>query len=225
MDYIKRPIDIKNMCGDEELSDYYVDMENREIYINGTIDEGVVINCIKPITDICHEDINNKVPIEERRPIAIYISSNGGDITSGLSLCDTIMMSSTPIVGIGIGAIYSMAFVILTCCHYRLSYPHASFLFHDGYLGCQATTSKFFDYVKHIQRREKEVKELILNNTNISKSLLNRKYHTDWFMTPQEALKLGVIDEILDYDAYKTFEKELEDENNKETAEEENKEV
>lgn len=186
-------------CNEGENTDYIVDVENREIYITGIIDDSLIPNVIKPILDICSKDEEEGLAYNERMPITLYFASSGGDITAGLALIDTIKMSPTPIVGIAISRAYSMACVILACCHYRIAFPHSSLMLHDGYSGIQTSTSKFFDVVDFMKKQEKQVKDLIIENTKIPRNLLQRKYHTDWFLTPQEAVELGIVDMVLEY--------------------------
>jgi ATP-dependent Clp protease protease subunit len=174
----------------------FTDIDNREIYILDMITPQAYEKYIIPIMEINKEDDAKDIPIEERRPIKIYIACNGGDVVSGMSLINIIKVSKTPTIAIVFHA-YSMGALISIACDARFCYEFSTFMFHDGMSGAQTTTTKMLDYLKHLSKQENKVKDFIVENTNISKQMVNKKYSNDWFLNAEEALKLGVVDGIL----------------------------
>jgi ATP-dependent protease ClpP protease subunit len=86
---------------------------------------------------------------------------------------------------------------IFLACHKRYCYPRSMFLIHDGFVGNEASTSKFKDFLKFLTMQEKQLKNLILSTTKITKAQLDKKFATEWYIDAEEALKLGIVDEIL----------------------------
>jgi ATP-dependent Clp protease protease subunit len=91
-----------------------------------------------------------------------------------------------------------MAVPVFTACHKRLSYPHASFLIHDGELGMGNSTKKVSDQYAYVLKQDEEVKKAIIENTKISPKLLKSKAREEWYFYAKMAVELGVVDEILD---------------------------
>lgn len=172
-----------------------VNYDTREIVINGQIDQTTMEKYIMPIIAMNKED--EGLSQEERQPITLYISCVGGDVSQGLALVDVIQASKTPVIGIVLPYAYSMGCSIFLACHKRYCYSRSMFLIHDGFVGNEASTSKFKDFLKFLTMQEKQLKNLILSTTKITKAQLNKKFATEWYIDAEEALRLGMVDEIL----------------------------
>lgn len=189
--------DLLKLLGEEPTNENkIVDYDNRIINIFKEIDEKSINNYILPIVTFNRED--DGLEIEDRQPIIIQIASNGGDVNVALSLIDVMLASHTPIITVNLCNAYSSGFLIGLAGHRRFAYKHSMFLLHDGYMGMQNSGSKFKDVYKFLMSREEAVKRYIAERTNISKSVINKNYHKEWFITADEALKLGIIDRVID---------------------------
>ena len=82
---------------DPTLVDYYKRLNNREILINQDIDDGIV--------EWNRED--KDVAIAERKPIKIWINSNGGSLNAINELINICNLSKTPVYAIGMAKCYS----------------------------------------------------------------------------------------------------------------------
>ena len=111
---------------DPDLLYYYNMMDNREIFVNFDIDENLIVNSYD-IIKWNKEDKN--IPIEERKPIKIFINSDGGCLNSILNLIDTIKLSKTPIITIGMGKAYSAGGLLLMAGHKRYIYSEIQLSF------------------------------------------------------------------------------------------------
>ena len=89
---------------------YLKDLQQRKMYLTDEISQATVTDIIRHIMQINREDMG--LPIENRKPIILYISSKGGDERSGYGLIDAIENSATPVYTVNIGYEYSMAFLI-----------------------------------------------------------------------------------------------------------------
>jgi ATP-dependent Clp protease protease subunit len=182
---------------DTVQTDSCVDYARREIKIVGVLDESTANKYILPIIKMNQEDDERELPEEERIPIKLYIACDGGDDRYGFALIDIIKASKTPVYGIVISHAYSMGALLPMACHYKACYPNSTFLIHDGTTGNQNSIGKFIDYFPFVIKREKLVKKYIVNHTTISKKLMNKNYTKEWWMTAEEALEYGLIDEII----------------------------
>jgi ATP-dependent Clp protease protease subunit len=177
-----------------ETHDFYC----RNIYITDEITDELCLVACKTID--FYEDIDNKdgVPVEERKPINIIINSPGGDITAAYMLIDKMKNSLTPVNTITIGEAESAACLIAISGTKRFANKHSAFLIHQGQASINNEAGKVVDWLKYYDSIIlKQMKEHILEDTKISKTDYDNKVREDWYLTANEALKYGLIDEII----------------------------
>ena len=111
------PMNIGNLqLPDPELLNYYKLAEHRIFYINDEINE-YTLEIQKAIIAI---NINDKdIEASERKPIFIYINTNGGLLQETMSLAQVMIMSKTPVVTVNVGSAYSGGALLLLAGHKR----------------------------------------------------------------------------------------------------------
>lgn len=169
------------------------------IFTLGEIDSDNTNEIIGLIYEVNRED-KIKEP-EKRDPIRIIVNCPGGLCYDGFGIIDVMESSLTPIHTIIHGQASSMGFAIAASGHYRFASKRAVFMLHE--------ISWYGDYEK-LQYHEQEIIEgrrtwkvyenIITEKTKIplKKIQMVRERKKEWYMTSQEALNLGVIDEILE---------------------------
>jgi len=170
-------------------------LKEREIILNNVVDDMIIETCIMQILRINKED--EIIIPEKRKPIKIYINTNGGDIDVGLVLCNVIQQSSTPVHTIALGKAYSMGGLVLIAGHKRFAYEFTSILIHDGSLGIGGSTKKVKETMNFYNEMENRIKKFILDNTKYTEELYDEKYGSEFFMYAQQAKELGIIDIII----------------------------
>ena len=166
---------------------------NREIVISD-IDFGLGASVDALIRFWNYQD--KDIPIGDRKPIKLYIDSNGGSLTDTLSIVDSVKMSKTPVIGVCTGTAYSGGFFILISCDKRIAYPHASFLFHEGATQNGGTSGQFENYTAFYKKQLNQLKEIVLQTTKIDEEEYQTIKREDIWYDAEEALKKGIIDEI-----------------------------
>lgn len=103
-------VDINALIAEGALDSYFYleDLKNRKLTLNQDIDQYVIDEVVSHIMRYNKED--KDVPPEERKPIILYIVSNGGEVDSGFELIDVILNSKTPVYTVNLGYQYSMGF-------------------------------------------------------------------------------------------------------------------
>lgn len=142
-------------------------------------------------------DDDNNIPINERKPIKIYIDSCGGSLTDTFTIIDAIKMSKTPVWTIAVGCAYSGGFFTFISGHKRFAYPHASFLFHEGSTQNGGTSGQFENYTAFYKRMLNQLKEITLANTNITEAQYQDIRKDDIWYTAEDGITEGFVDEIL----------------------------
>lgn len=169
---------------------------NREIML-GDIDADVGEAVEAYIRFFNTMDEEERIPIEDRQPIKIYIDSGGGDLCATLTMIDAIKMSKTPVWTINVGAAYSGGFFSFIAGHKRFAYPHSTFLYHEGSTQYGGDAGKFRNLAEFYTKKQLPMlKDITLKYTNISDELYEEKKRDDWWITADEALELGICDVI-----------------------------
>lgn len=168
---------------------------NREIYL-GDICEGTGSTVDGYIRFWNNYDNNHNIPIEEREPIKIYINSGGGSFTETFTMIDSIQMSKTPVWTICTGAAYSGGFFTFIAGHKRIAYPLASFLYHEGRTSNFADAGKFRNFAEFYNKELDQLKDITLKFTEMSEEYYKEHQRDDLWLTSDEALELGICDEI-----------------------------
>ncbi len=179
---------------DPTLLEHYRRLKKREILWNDDIDDAT-IDIALYIKKWNAED--KGIAPEERKPIKIFINSDGGSVDTVLHIIDMIGLSKTPVYTIGMGRVYSAGGLLLMAGHKRYVFPHTSCLIHDGSSGTIGSIGKMLDNLEFTKELEKRMKEYILSSTKITEEVYDRNYRRDWFMFSEEMIELGIADEIV----------------------------
>ena len=132
-------------------------------------------------------------------PIRFYLSTGGGTCYDGMALHDVIEASRTPIEVICTGKIMSMGIVVALGSKVRKAYRNTTFMIHQVQGISIGSLREMEDTVAEASRINDMLFRIIKEKTSITDAQLkdvvqNRK---DWFLTAEEALKLGIVTEII----------------------------
>lgn len=174
------------------------DLKQRKLYLNEGIDKDSVMEIIQHIIRYNVEDKGKDV--EKRKPILLYVTSNGGSVDAGYELIDMITASKTPVYTINLGFQYSMGFLIGIAGHKRFAMPNAKFLHHDGYNAAYDSGSKVQDRIKFDARVDDRTKEYVLSRSNITPEEYDANIRVEWYMFADEAKQKGFVDYIIGED-------------------------
>ena len=182
---------------DPTLLDYYKRLNNREILINQGIDDGIV-EWTQEIIDWNKEDKDIK-DYSKRKPIKIFINSNGGSLNAIMELITICNLSKTPVYAIGMGKCYSAGGLLLMGIpkgnRYILSTTEA--LVHDGSTGSMGDTGKVLDDLEQTKKTEEITKQFILDHTTIPEELYDKNYRRNWWLTSDEIINYGLADHVV----------------------------
>lgn len=190
------PSDVPNYS----LPDYhtlqkYEDMRDRVWWIEGEIFERSALECARYIQRINRED--DGIPVEQRKPIKLFIYSVGGDLVATFLLIDTILTSQTPVYTINAGEAMSAACLILICGQKRFAYEHSHSLIHTGHGGAQGDYEKIVAAMDDYKMLIENMRNIILSRTTITPALYNKKRAKDWYQSSADQVKYGIVDSVI----------------------------
>ena len=177
---------------------YVKDLLRRKMSITTEIEQGSVEDICRHIMQFNAED--KDIDVKDRKPILLYVVSNGGDVDAGFELIDTIMSSKTPVYTINLGYQYSMGFLIGLAGHKRFAMKNAKYLMHDGSNFIYNSGAKAQDQMSFNRKVEERIKQYVISRTKISPKLYDEKERVEWYMFADEAKALGVTDYIIGED-------------------------
>ena len=132
-------------------------------------------------------------------PIRFYLSTCGGTCYDGMALHDVIEASRTPIEMICTGKIMSMGIVVALGSKVRKAYRNTTFMIHQVQGISIGSLREMEDTVAEASRINDMLFRIIKEKTNITDAQLNDviQNRKDWFLTADEAFKLGIVTEII----------------------------
>lgn len=177
-----------------ELLNYYQDLDNRIIWLDGEVDV-YTLDIAKNIIGWNRDDA--AIPVDQRKPIKILFFSPGGALDVNNTLIDVISLSKTPIWGINMGCCCSAAAYIFLACHKRFMLPRAYFLYHQGSGSFSGTYGEVCAQMEDYQESIAELMEFMLTHTKYTAEELSEKIAGEWYIYPQEAVEKGICHEII----------------------------
>jgi len=173
---------------------YFRNLNKRTIIINEGISDTVIECVCLPLMEMDNDGSGKE--------INILLNSVGGEVHNGLFLCDLISKLKTKTTITVMAYAYSMGSLIIMAgfnnpnvtvkCHY-----FTTALIHSGSTYLEGTTTQVKDYFKFSEKYEGKIKSYILSHTKITEEQYEKMSRYEWYMTSEEMLEFGLVDEIL----------------------------
>lgn len=136
------------------------------------------------------------------KDISIYINSPGGSVYAGLGIYDTMQYIKSDVATICTGMAASMAAVLLVAGQEgkRSALPHSRVMIHQPLGGVQGQASDIEITAREIQKLKKELYTIISEHSHTDFDKVWADSDRDYWMTAEEALQYGMIDQILKHE-------------------------
>ncbi len=175
----------------ERVYDLYSKLlEDRIIMIYGEIDDNVSNIVVAELLYL--DSINND-------DISLYINSNGGSITAGMAIYDTMNFIKSDVSTTCIGMCASMAAFLLSSGKKgkRYSLKNSEIMIHQPLGGASGQATEIKIAADRILKIRKNMNKILSLNTNKDIKTIKKDTERDNFMSSYEALSYGIIDKIL----------------------------
>ena len=136
---------------------------------------------------------------DPEKDINLYINSPGGVITAGLAIYDTINLIGVDVSTICVGMAASMATVLLCAGAKgkRFALPNSTIHMHQPMGGAQGQAADIEIAAREILRLQDKIREIISKSTGQPYEQVARDSDRDFFLTPEQAVEYGLVDEVL----------------------------
>ena len=133
----------------------------------------------------------------------MYINSPGGSVTAGFAIYDTMQYIKCEVSTICIGLAASFGAFLLAggAKGKRMALPNTEIMIHQPAIhgnGVQGQATDIRIVSDHIQKSKQRLNRILAQNTGKSLEEIKRETERDHYMTAQEALEYGLIDQILE---------------------------
>ena len=137
---------------------------------------------------------------DPKRDIKLYINSPGGSVYDGLAIIDTMNYIEPDVQTIGIGLQASMGAMLLACGAKgkRFVLPNARIMIHQPSSGTEGKITDQEIALKEGIYLKKRLVEIFARQTGKSAEQVEKDMDRDNWMSAEEALKYGIVDEIID---------------------------
>jgi len=177
----------------------------RDLFFAKQVDQSSIGELTQKIIEINNDDDHLKKVYSiynleyKPDPINIYIDSYGGGVYQCFGLLSVIERSETPIHTIVTGCAMSCGFLLLISGHKRFAHKMSTPLYHQVSTGFFGKVQDMEEKVEEAKRLQEQIEDYTKEKTKIGKKKLKKilENKIDWYMTSEEALELGVVDEIL----------------------------
>jgi ATP-dependent Clp protease, protease subunit len=137
--------------------------------------------------------------VDAKKDILMYINSPGGSVYAGMGMYDTMQYVRPDVATICTGLAASMGAVLLAAGSKgkRTSLKHSRIMIHQPLGGAGGKASDIEISARHILELREELYEILANHSGKSVEQIAKDSDRDYWMTAEEALKYGLIDEVL----------------------------
>lgn len=166
-------------------------LQDRIIFLGGEIDDDTANLIVAQMLFLEGDDPD--------KDIYLYINSPGGSVSAGMAIYDTMQYIKCEVATICIGLAASMGAFLLAAGAKgkRKALSHAEIMIHQPLGGARGQATDIQIQAEQILKIKKTMNELLAQNTGKPLKTIERDVERDHYMTADEALSYGLIDEII----------------------------
>ncbi len=177
--------------GERSYDIYSRMLKDRIIFLTGGINDEVASLICAQLLYLESENPN--------KDISFYINSPGGVVTAGLAVLDTMRYIKPDVSTLCMGMAASAGSLLLTAGTKgkRFALPHSRIMIHQPHGGAQGQATDIEIQAKEILTQRARINQLYSECTNQPLKTIEVSLERDNFMSPEEAKKFGLIDDIV----------------------------
>jgi ATP-dependent Clp protease protease subunit len=191
--YIPNPVVIEQTARGERQYDIYSRLLLDRILFLGTEVNSTVANLLVAQMLFLEQS-------DAEAPIHFYINSPGGSVYAGLGIYDIMQYISCPVYTYCVGMAASMGSLLLQAGHkgHRYSLPHSRIMIHQPLGGARGQATDIDIMAKEILDLKKQLTNIYVKHTGKDYDSLEKAMDRDNYLSPGEAIELGLIDNVIE---------------------------
>ena len=187
------PMVVEQTSRGERAYDIYSRLlKERIVFLVGTVNDSVASLITAQLLYLESEN--------PKKEISFYINSNGGLVTAGLGIYDTMQFIKPPVSTLCIGQASSMGSFLLAAGEKgkRLSLPNSRIMVHQPSAGYQGQATDIEIHAKEILALKSRLNKIYSKHTRKNEDEIRKALERDKFMSPTEAKDFGLIDDVVE---------------------------
>jgi ATP-dependent Clp protease, protease subunit len=170
-------------------------LKDRIVFVGTQLDDSVANVVVAQLLFLQSED--------PEKEVSVYINSPGGSVTAATAIYDAMQFVSTPVSTLCIGFAASGGSLLLAGGNpgRRYALPHATIVVHQPWTtGIQGQATDIDIHAREILRVREEWAEIYSTHCNRPKEQVERDMERDFYMTPEQGVEWGIIDQVMTSD-------------------------
>ena len=176
--------------GERSFDIYSRLLKDRIVFLGGEINDDVANLVVAQLLFLEMENPDSD--------ISLYINSPGGSVTAGMAIYDTMNYIKPDVRTVCIGMAASMgAFLMMAGAKgKRLALPNSEIMIHQPLGGASGQATDVAIRAEWLLKTKQKMTRLMADMTGQDLEKVKQDVERDYFMSAEEALKYGIIDEI-----------------------------
>lgn len=177
--------------GERSFDIYSRLLKERIIFLGTDVNEHVASLVIAQLLWLAAED--------PEKDIQFYINSPGGYVSAGLAIYDTMQYIQPDVSTICMGQAASMGALLLAAGTKgkRFALPHSRIMIHQPAGGAQGQASDIEIHAREILTLRERLNQILAKHTGQPLQQIEKDTDRNFFMSAEEAVKYGIVDEVL----------------------------
>ncbi len=166
-------------------------LEDRIVFIGSVLNDTVANLTVAQVLYLQSEN--------KKQDIDLYIHCNGGLITSGLAIYDTMQLVQCDVATYVVGHAFSMAAVLLAggAPGKRFALPHARVMLHQPWGDMEGTAADISIHAEEMVKLKEWINQILADHTEQPLEKIQEDADREFYMSAEEALAYGLVDEVL----------------------------
>ena len=186
------PVVIEQTSRGERSYDIYSRLlKDRIIMLTGPVEDNMANSIIAQLLFLDAQD--------NTKDIYLYINTPGGSVSAGLAIVDTMNFIKSDVQTIVMGMAASMGTIIASsgAKGKRFMLPNAEYLIHQPMGGTGSGTQQTDMAIEHLLKTRNNLEKILADNSGKTIKQVHKDAERDYWMSAQETLDYGFIDEIM----------------------------
>jgi ATP-dependent Clp protease protease subunit len=188
------PYVIEKSGREERAMDIYSRLlRDRIVFLGSAVTDDVANSIVAQLLFLQSED--------PKADVHLYINSPGGSISAGLAIYDTMQFINCDVSTYCVGQCASMAAVLLAAGtpSKRKALPNSRIMIHQPMAGMEGTAEDIMIHAKEFGKVKERLNRILLKHTGHPLEKIERDTDRDRFMSAEEGLEYGLIDQVIEH--------------------------
>ena len=188
------PYVIEKSGREERAMDIYSRLlRDRIIFLGSAVNDDVANAIVAQMLFLQSED--------PKADVHLYINSPGGSISAGMAIYDTMQFINCDVATYCVGQCASMAAVLLAAGtpSKRRALPNSRIMIHQPMAGMEGTAEDIMIHAKEFAKVKERLNRILIKHTGHPLEKIERDTDRDRFMSAEEALEYGLVDQVIEH--------------------------